>query len=162
MPWFFNANSMVVRAKVADGTSFGFPPRKLVFLKDELMSPEVKSLMDAKVIRCRGDGKSQAVTPSSYVDMVTLIAEEPVAAVAEVVPIVFVTEVVTAKVGSEPDTSNNIHDIRDTLAAIPELSLVSKKSTKSVSDTKLHLVAEDDSVPLDDGQPSGPKTNKKK
>ncbi len=54
MPLYFNVKSHVARVILADGRSYGFPPRQEVWLAQSDMSADVQALINNRTIVYRG------------------------------------------------------------------------------------------------------------
>ncbi len=120
MPFYYNTRSTVIRVMLSDGSMFGLPSRKDVFIQDDMVSAEIQSLVDNKILKYRGGASLPIAARLSEITQEIKSITQPADTVVETLcPI------------SEPCTSNDIHDFHD------RLSPTSKESIK---------VSEDDMV----------------
>lgn len=65
MPWYFNVNPTVIRAKLVDGRTQSFMPRTPIYISRDSISGEISSLIKRGILAFRGDDPRDVVVSVS-------------------------------------------------------------------------------------------------
>jgi hypothetical protein len=80
MPWLFNSTSNVYPVTLEDGSTYGFLPKRKVFLEVSRVSAEVWRLVsNGSLVNQGGDPPAEIVSPPApiFVPQVSVIIEKP-------------------------------------------------------------------------------------
>jgi hypothetical protein len=110
MPWIYNPTRDVSQVALLDGTAFGFPPRKKVFVQLGNMSAEVYRLIQAGKLVNQGGDPAVVAAPVIQAKPVQVQVIQP----------------------SKPDTSSAHHETGARVAVDSSIALDGGKESKAV------------------------------